>query len=133
MISSIILALFKIKILPNMSERKKKKRQRIYYLICAETKPNFLCLPYTQQKIFFFTEKDLYKEKEEWRTEQKTERRLFNCTHNGDKDPTMSIKKHANELKVHEKTVRTAVKQDLNLAFNPLDYAIWGVLESKQM
>ena len=43
------------------------------------------------------------------------------------KDPTMSIGKHANELKVHEKTVRTAIKQDLS----PFDYAIWGVLENK--
>ena len=30
------------------------------------------------------------------------------------KDPTTSIRKHANELKVHEKTVRTAIKQDLS-------------------
>ena len=28
------------------------------------------------------------------------------------KYPTMSIRKHANELKVHEKTVRTAIKID---------------------
>ena len=39
----------------------------------------------------------------------------------------MSIKKHATELKVYEKTVRSAIKQDLSL----LDYAIWGVLENK--
>ena len=36
------------------------------------------------------------------------------------KDPTTSIRKHANELKVHEKTVRTAIKQDLNPDHNPL-------------
>ena len=34
------------------------------------------------------------------------------------KDPTKSIRKNANKLKVHEKTVRTAIKQDLN----PNDY-----------
>ena len=41
----------------------------------------------------------------------------------------MSIRKHANELKVQEETVRTAVNQDLCPDLNPLDYAIWGVLE----
>ena len=40
-----------------MSEQE-KKRQRFYDMIDAETKPNFLCLPYTPQRnIFFFTEK----------------------------------------------------------------------------
>ena len=38
------------------------------------------------------------------------------------KDPTTSIKKHDNEPKVHEKTVRTEIKQDLSADFNPLDY-----------
>ena len=47
MISSIIQALFKIKIWPNMSEQE-NKRQRIYYLLNAKTKPKFLCLPYTK-------------------------------------------------------------------------------------
>ena len=35
-----------------------------------------------------------------------------------------SIRKHANELKVREKTVRTATKQDLSSDLNPLDYAL---------
>ena len=43
----------------------------------------------------------------------------------------MSIRKHAIELKVHEKTVRTAIKQDLSPDLNPLDYAIWDVLEKQ--
>ena len=47
------------------------------------------------------------------------------------KDPTTSIRKHINELKVHKKSVRTAIKQDLNPDFNPLDYAIWGISENK--
>ena len=32
---------------------------------------------------------------------------------------------------VHEKTVRTAIKQDLSPDLNPIDYAIFGVLEKK--
>ena len=43
----------------------------------------------------------------------------------------MSIRKNTNELKVHEKTVRTSIKQDLSPNLNPLGYAIWGVLENK--
>ena len=42
------------------------------------------------------------------------------------KDPT---RKHANELKVHEKTVRTANK-DLSQDPNPFDYVKWSILES---
>ena len=34
-------------------------------------------------------------------------------------------------MKVHEKTVRTAIKQDLSPDVNPLDYVKWGVLENK--
>ena len=37
------------------------------------------------------------------------------------KDRTTSIRKHDNELKVHKKTVRTAIKQDLNPDINLLD------------
>ena len=40
-----------------MSEQE-KKRQRIYDLLNAETKPKFLCLPYTKQRKIFFTEKE---------------------------------------------------------------------------
>ena len=47
------------------------------------------------------------------------------------KDPTTSIIKHANELKVHKKTVWRAIKQDLSLDLNPHDYAVLGVLENK--
>ena len=53
MISSIIQVLFFIiKIQPNMSEQE-KKRQRIYDLFNAETKPKFFDLPYTKQRNFF--------------------------------------------------------------------------------
>ena len=47
------------------------------------------------------------------------------------KDPITFIRKHTNELKVHKKTVMTAIKQDLIPDFNTLDYALLGVLENK--
>ena len=47
------------------------------------------------------------------------------------KDPITSIRKHTNESKVHEKTVRTSIKQDLTPDCNPLDNTIWGILENK--
>ena len=47
------------------------------------------------------------------------------------KDPTMLIRKNTNELKVHKKTVRTAIKQDLSPDFNFLDDAICDVLKNK--
>ena len=43
----------------------------------------------------------------------------------------MSMRNHANDLKVHKKTVRTAIKRDLSPDRNPIDYAIWGVLENQ--
>ena len=43
----------------------------------------------------------------------------------------MSIRKHDNESKAGEKTVRAPIKQDFSPNLNPLDYAIWGVLENK--
>ena len=52
MMSSIFQELFKIKIQPNMNEQE-KKRQRIYDLLNAETKPKILCLPYSKQRTFF--------------------------------------------------------------------------------
>ena len=53
MISSIIQTYFlEIKIQHNMSD--KKNPQRIYDLLNAETKPKFLCLPYTQQRNTFY-------------------------------------------------------------------------------
>ena len=47
------------------------------------------------------------------------------------KNPTTSIRKHTNELKVNEKTLRTAIEQELNPDLNSLDYTIWGVLENR--
>ena len=47
---------FKIKIQPIMCEQE-KKRQRIYYLLNAETKPNFFYLLYKNQIKKFYSKK----------------------------------------------------------------------------
>ena len=47
-----------------------KERQKIYDLLHAETKPKFLCLPYTKKRKKF-TEKEIFKERGKWRIEQK--------------------------------------------------------------
>ena len=47
------------------------------------------------------------------------------------KDPSTSMRKHVNELKVHEITVTSAIKENLNPDLNPLDYATWDALENK--
>ena len=71
-----------------------KKRQRIYDLLKTETKLNFLCLPYTKQKIVF-TEKDLFKEKGKWLTEQKLREGFLTAFATViKKDPTTPIRKH---------------------------------------
>ena len=44
---------------------------------------------------------------------------------------TTSIRKDANEFKVHEKTVRIAIKREKFTDLKPLDYVIWGVLENE--
>ena len=48
------------------------------------------------------------------------------------KDPTTTIRKPASELKVHEKTVKTAIKQFLSPDLKLLGHAIWSVLENKR-
>ena len=47
------------------------------------------------------------------------------------KDSKTSIRKQVNELKVNEKSERTAIKKDLSPDLNSLDYAIWDILENK--
>ena len=68
--------LLRIKIQPNKSEQE-RKRQSVYDLLKARTKPNVLCQPNTERR-FLFIEKEIFKEKLEWRIEEKTKTRLFN-------------------------------------------------------
>ena len=84
---------FFIKIQPNMSEQE-KKQQRIYDLLNAETKPKFLYQSYTKQRKIF-SEKELFKEKGEWRSEQKMKRRLFNCSRYGNLEGPHNVNKKA--------------------------------------
>ncbi len=58
-----------------MSEQE-KKRQRIYDLLNAETKPKFLCLLNTKQRKIFYR-KELFKKKAEQRIEQKQKEGLI--------------------------------------------------------
>ena len=110
-----------------MSEQE-KKRQRIYDLLNAETKPKFLCLAYTKEIKKCYRKE----EKEGWGTEQNQKKGFLTALATViKKDPQTSIKKQANELKVHEKTVRTAIKQDFSEDLNCLHYAVWGILENK--
>ena len=90
-----------------MSEQE-KKRQRIYDLLHAKTKPKFLCLPYTKHsKKKKNYRKKLYKETGEWMIEKKERKGfLIALAWTIKKDPTRSIRKYAYELKVHKKTVR---------------------------
>ena len=114
-----------------MSEQE-KKRQRISDLLNAETKPKCLCLPYRKQRkkfCFFFLQKR--KRKNEGLNKKRKEGLLTALAAVIKKNPSTTIRKHANELKVHEKTMRTAIKQDLSPELKPLDYAMWGVLENK--
>ena len=53
-----------------MSEQE-KKRQRIHNFLRAETKQKVLCVLYTKQRGKKYTEKELFKEKSEWRIAQK--------------------------------------------------------------
>ena len=46
------------------------------------------------------------------------------------KNPKTLILKHRHELKLYEKTLRKAIKQDLSPDLKPIDYALWGVLEN---
>ena len=115
-----------------MSEQE-KKRQRIYYLLNAETKLKFLCLPlYKTKKFFFFTEKEFFLWKRRGGLNKKRKEGFLTALATAlRKDCTTSVRKHANEFKIHEKTMRVAIKQDLNPNLNYLDDAIRGVLENK--
>ena len=67
---------FLIKSHLNISEQE-KKRQKVYDLFNTETKPNFLCMLYTKQRKFIFTEKELFTRKKQWKMEHKTKKSPF--------------------------------------------------------
>ena len=110
-----------------MSEQE-KEQQTIYDLLKAETKSKFL---YPKQRKNLQQKSFLRKSGSGGLNIKRNEGFLTALATAIKKDPTTSIRKHANELKVHEKTVKTAIKEDLSSDRNLLDYAIWGVLETK--
>ena len=94
-----------------MSEQE-KKQQRIYDLLDAETKPKFICLPYTKTKKKISLKKRFLRK---WRWggglhEKRKEGFLTALSAAIKKVPTTLIRKHANELKDQEKTVRIEIK-----------------------
>ena len=104
-----------------MSEQE-KKWQRIYDLLNTKTKPKFLCLLYRKQRnIFFLLKKSILMKMREWRIKQKQKENFLTAFAPAiKKDPTTSIRKHANKYKVLKKTVRTAIKVDLSPDHNLL-------------
>ena len=71
--SSIFL---KIEIQPNMNEQE-MKRHRIYDFLNAETKPKFLCRPYTKQRKTFFLQKKTFLRKRGVEDSTKNEKKAF--------------------------------------------------------
>ena len=102
-------------------------------MICLTPKPSqtFLSILYKTKKTFYGKRAFEGKaEVEDW-TKKWKEGLLSALAMVIKKDLTKLIRKHADEFKDHEKTVRTAIKLDLIPDLNPLDYAISGVLENK--
>ena len=86
----------------------------------------------TQIKEKCFAEKEFLRKRESGRLNKKRiESLLTVLAMPFKKDLRTSIRKNANELKVHEKNVRTEIKQDLSPAVNPFNNVILGVLENK--
>ena len=103
-------------------------------------KESTICLaPQTSQIFFINSKKDFFQKRSFLKkrrrggftkTKQRKEGFLISLA-TAIKGPTILIRKYANELIVHEKTVRTAIKQDLSPDLKTLDYAKRGVLENK--
>ena len=123
MTGSIIQTFLKIQ----NSAQYERTRKENYDLLHVETKVKFLCLPYTKRR-----KRLLRKRKSRvLNKKQKEGFWLLSLSAAIKKDLTTSIRKHANELKFQEKTVRIAIKLELSPDRNPLDYAILGILEKK--
>ena len=109
-----------------MSKRGNDKEFMIY----LTPKPNqsFFCLPDTKQRKKNSRKRDCWGKEGVEKPKGGFLTALITAI---PKDPITPIRKHTNELKVHEKSVRTAIKQDLSTELNPLDYVLWGILENK--
>ena len=99
-------------------------------MICLTPRPSQNFFNYRIQRKYFFKflqkKSFLWKKRRGGLNKRQTESFLTALTKAIKKVPATSIKKQVNELKVHEKTVRTAIKQGLSPDRKPLDYAIWG-------
>ena len=83
-------------------------RQRIYDLLNAETEPEFLCQPYTKERNIFLQKKNFFRSRGSDRLNKRRKESFLTALVTViKKDPTTSIRKQANELKVHEKTEDT--------------------------
>ena len=93
--------------------------------ICLTPKPSWGFFVYLiQSKIFFFFRKRAFKGKAgvvDWTKTNPPQKKRFLTAPAVviKKDPTSSIKKHANELKDHGETMKTAIKQNLSPDLNP--------------
>ena len=104
-------------------------------MICLTPKSNqsfFVYLMHRKEFFFFLQWKSFLRERRSGRLNKRRKEGFFwtVLAKTIKKDSTTSIRKNANESKIHEKTVRTAIKQNLISDRNPLDYAIWSVLEN---
>ena len=131
MVSSIIQALSLLRFSSIWVSKKGNDKEP---MICLTPKlsQSFFVYRIQNKEIFFLLKKSFLRKGRSWVLNKKQKEGFLTVLTTAiKKDPTTSIRKCANELKVYEKIVRTAIKQDLSPDFNPLDYAIWGVLENK--
>ena len=91
------------------------KPSQSFFVYCIQSKKNFC-----RKRAFYG------KGREKHWTKYKKEGFLISLARAIKMNPT--IRKHSKELNVHEKTVRTAIKQDSN--HNPLNYAPWSILQN---
>ena len=122
MFTSIIQAIFFSNSVKN--KRGKKKRQRFYDLLNAEASGSFFVYSIQSKELFLLKKSFLRKRGSGRLNKKRKEGFLTALTTAIKKDPTTSIRKH-------EKTARTAIKQDLNPDLHLIDYAIWHVLKNK--
>ena len=112
-----------------MSEQEKKRQSMIFLALQPSTKKISKIIG---AKKKFFTEKDLFKEKVSGGLNRKQKEGFLTALAMAIKKDSLNVnRKYANELKVHEKIGRIAIKQDLSPDLNPLNYAKWGILENK--